>query len=395
MHRKDQHALINGLIGTFLMVVFKRKPNHKCFLYWALSCGVFVLGGVTSSLRAYSVSPLISYFLADVFLIAAPALVLMGLLRFSRLTCTPIVKHLCLGCSVILLSVLYGVHTDATVNPLVTGLAAGSVFFAGVMMLQRSIIIEPVFTRLLQLIFAAHGLILWSQGVIIANSAAADYTNITTLSLLLSRIVLTTLTALLLPWLSFLQLERKLTIKSQRDGLTQVANRDHFFYQAQSLWQHQDNHPCVLMMIDIDHFKNINDQYGHAMGDVAIRETARGLSKQLRNSDLIGRVGGEEFAVLLPRTDCATGHKVAERLLSYIRSLDIHVGDRTVSLTISVGMISAGSTEITFETAYKAADSTLYQSKGSGRNRISDCKIHGSERIYQPVVCRDNLPLPS
>lgn len=181
-------------------------------------------------------------------------------------------------------------------------LGIGLTFFLCACLLHKSIITEPTFTRTLQTVFLLHASVMavqallvmvnWQQLNIHGLSESSVYT-------LLSHILLTTLTALLLPWLSFLKLERKLTLKSQRDGLTRLANREHFFNQLDRYWQQHPSVPAVFMMIDIDFFKGVNDTYGHAIGDRAIASVAKFLSKQLRSNDIIGRIGGEGYAALL------------------------------------------------------------------------------------------------
>jgi diguanylate cyclase (GGDEF)-like protein len=366
--------LVNALIGTYLFTVYKRKPKDSCFLYWSLSCGCFVAGGLASSLRAYDLPVLYTYFLADLFLVLAPLLIFVGLCQFSRIKVIEKAKFYAVGLILIFILVLWISHTELALNNLIVGITIAIIFAACALLLERSIIVEPIFTRLLKYIFVLHSIVIIAQTILISFTVQHSETYqlaTSAIYVLLSHVLLTTLTALILPWLSFLQLERKLTLKSQRDGLTKIANREHFINQAELLWNNDSQHKVVLMMIDIDHFKKINDEFGHAAGDYALKETVKVLSKQLRSSDLFGRVGGEEFAVALPRTNEDTGQHVAKRLLKAVEINQLQFDKQHINITISIGMVTVTPELESFEKSYKSADNALYLSKTTGRNKAS------------------------
>lgn len=366
--------LVNALIGIYLFTVYRRKPKDTCFYYWSLSCGCFVVGGVASALRAFEFPILVTYFLADLFLIAAPFLVFLGLCQFSRFQVVARAKQFALIVMLGLIILLGVLQTNLALNNILVGLIIAMTFAACAMLLERSIIVEPIFTRLLKYIFVLHSAVIIAQTMLLSfnHQYSETYQLATsTVFVLISHVVLTTLTALILPWLSFLQLERKLTLKSQRDGLTKIANREHFLHLAERVWNKDSQYQVVLMMIDIDHFKKINDQFGHAAGDMALKETVKVLSKQLRSSDLLGRVGGEEFAVALPRTDEKIGLHVAKRLLKEVEKNPLYFEEQKITLTISIGMVTVMPAQKSFETAYKLADTALYESKTTGRNKVA------------------------
>jgi diguanylate cyclase (GGDEF)-like protein len=182
---------------------------------------------------------------------------------------------------------------------------------------------------------------------------------------------LTTLTALLLPWLSFLKLERSLTIKSQRDGLTKLANRTFFFSQVERHWLQYPQVKVVLMMIDIDHFKEINDKFGHHVGDIALKAVADIMSKGLRSHDLIGRIGGEEFAVILYNIELDVAQQIANRLCNQVMKQMAVIDGHNINLTISIGMVQVLPAHNQIHGAFKVADEALYHSKHSGRNTVT------------------------
>jgi len=126
---------------------------------------------------------------------------------------------------------------------------------------------------------------------------------------------------------------------------------------------------CVLM-IDIDHFKNLNDTFGHRAGDFALRHVAHRLSTSLRQGDLLGRWGGEEFLAVLPDTDMTQGMVVAERLCNVVAGTPIKIGEDggLVAIQTSVGI--AAFADDTLDTLVDRADRGLYEAKAAGRNTV-------------------------
>lgn len=167
---------------------------------------------------------------------------------------------------------------------------------------------------------------------------------------------------------------------SLRDGLTGVANRRCFDLALESEWNRASRmqHSLSLLMVDVDHFKNLNDTYGHRVGDECLKEIASGLNSVLpRSGDLLARYGGEEFAVILPGTSRAGAEAVAARMQAAIRSLNIEnitpIGRfTTVSIGVAVFDFPAeGSPDHLVE----ASDRALYRAKQNGRNRIEFASI--------------------
>ena len=130
-------------------------------------------------------------------------------------------------------------------------------------------------------------------------------------------------------------------------------------------------HPLSLMMMDLDHFKHVNDAHGHDAGDSVLCQFAAICSKHLREEDLLGRIGGEEFVILLPDTGLEGAMEAAERIRAEVAAsrFKVAVGEY-LSVTVSIG-VTALSGEATIDTLLKVADDFLYQSKDAGRNRVS------------------------
>lgn len=167
-------------------------------------------------------------------------------------------------------------------------------------------------------------------------------------------------------------LNRTLATAARTDALTGLTNRAHLTSQLEVLLAdaRQQGFPVCVLMIDIDHFKNLNDTFGHRAGDFALRHVAYRLSTSLRQGDLLGRWGGEEFLAVLPDTDMTQGMVVAERLCNLVAGTPIEVGDDggLVAIHTSVGI--AEYADDTVDTLVDRADLGLYEAKAAGRNTV-------------------------
>jgi diguanylate cyclase (GGDEF)-like protein len=157
------------------------------------------------------------------------------------------------------------------------------------------------------------------------------------------------------------------------DELTGLLNRRCLFEKAdQEAYRAQRyGRTMVLAMLDIDFFKTVNDNYGHQAGDRVLAQIAKVLTQNLREHDIIGRIGGEEFAIVMPDTDLDGGRELSERIRQAIFEETINIGSKSVSVSISIGLTSLGSHETAICAAMSRADQALYDSKHKGRNLIS------------------------
>ena len=128
--------------------------------------------------------------------------------------------------------------------------------------------------------------------------------------------------------------------------------------------------PLALLLLDADYFKAINDRYGHPVGDQALQALASIGRRLLREVDLFARIGGEEFAILLPQTDHAAARNVAERLRQAIIDQPVITEDGPLRLTVSLGLSSLSSATVNLDELFRRADTALYQAKQNGRNRV-------------------------
>lgn len=169
------------------------------------------------------------------------------------------------------------------------------------------------------------------------------------------------------------QMERAYTISTraaQTDELTGLMNRRAFFEHAQVLYaqcRHNQQPLCALMM-DMDHFKDINDTYGHQAGDQVLRQVGGVISASFRQADVYGRLGGEEFAVLLPNTSLETARGIAEQLVKAISGL---ASEPVQGLTASLGVATTRSLDQDLHSLMNTADKALYRAKAMGRNQVA------------------------
>lgn len=168
------------------------------------------------------------------------------------------------------------------------------------------------------------------------------------------------------------ELQQRLEDLAARDGLTGVFNRRHFASLAEAEMGRSGRYdtPVSVIMLDLDHFKGINDTYGHDTGDRVLIKTAESLSKSLRSFDIIGRYGGEEFFIMLPETGFETAMVIAERLRQCLDEREIQTESTTIHVTASFGVAASPPTERSLASLITAADRALYRAKAGGRNRV-------------------------
>ena len=172
-------------------------------------------------------------------------------------------------------------------------------------------------------------------------------------------------------------LETKLREEADRDALTSLFNRRFFSRVSELLFQQSQRHKRSLsaLIVDIDHFKVINDTHGHDVGDTVIQATARTLLEQVRTSDVSARMGGEEFAILLSDTHAADAALVAERIRNRVSELSISLNGHIIKWTVSIGVAELVEDDTRITALLRRADQALYTAKRSGRNLVSGTKL--------------------
>lgn len=164
--------------------------------------------------------------------------------------------------------------------------------------------------------------------------------------------------------------ERDLLRLAQTDPLTCLLNRRGFFKQSVDLLADAANRPVSIVLMDADHFKHINDTHGHGTGDVALQHLAGRMSSQLREQDVLARIGGEEFAAILPSTDRKEAAQIAERMRHVVAAHAVRCQDLHLPMSLSLGVAELLPGETTIDAALSRADAAMYRAKQSGRNRV-------------------------
>ena len=159
---------------------------------------------------------------------------------------------------------------------------------------------------------------------------------------------------------------------AETDFLTRLLNRRAFIEEAQALCARQAarREPVSLLMFDLDHFKSINDRFGHALGDSALQVFAETARTSMRATDIVARLGGEEFAAIVP-APLETAVKIAERVRGNFERAGVVIDGRPVGATVSIGAASALAPAVNVDDLLTRADGALYGAKGGGRNRVS------------------------
>jgi diguanylate cyclase (GGDEF)-like protein len=157
------------------------------------------------------------------------------------------------------------------------------------------------------------------------------------------------------------------------DHLTGLQNRRSLFELGRIEFTRSQrmDRPFCCLMLDLDHFKKINDEYGHPVGDLVLQEFAQRCQRSVREIDLIGRYGGEELVIFLPETNSETAMQVAERLRESVAKAPIRILDKDLQITVSIGVSRRDENTLELETLIARADQAMYVAKYKGRNRVA------------------------
>jgi diguanylate cyclase (GGDEF)-like protein len=166
--------------------------------------------------------------------------------------------------------------------------------------------------------------------------------------------------------------QRELARAASLDYLTGICNRRAIEDLATRSIAAARRHgvPMAIMIVDVDHFKRINDEFGHQAGDVALVETVKRIRDSLRSEDLVGRLGGEEFVAVMPSTDAASALAAAERMRSSFNDEKMNIGERELLITVSIGVAVLDAQDQVYSHLLRRADRAMYAAKTAGRNKV-------------------------
>lgn len=169
------------------------------------------------------------------------------------------------------------------------------------------------------------------------------------------------------------RMQEQLWEMASTDVLTGLINRRYFLVKLEEEFARMkrfEDHDIAVLMLDLDYFKRINDNYGHAVGDAVLKHFASLINKQLRKTDTAGRLGGEEFAIFLPKTNQKNAEIFAKRLCAEVANSPLQFENQSISVTVSIGITIADNSDDNYDIALIRADNALYEAKAKGRNRV-------------------------
>ncbi len=362
--------LLNLLICCFFLSVYCYK-KQRCYLYFSVACGTFASAEVLACLRLFIDQPFITHYLADLFIIASPVSAIIGLREVSSTSKSSAPYFTTLAISAILLLPLY----DITGGQLLTSIIIASLFLHAASIVHKMNTNARLQQKILLYCFSIHSVIMFAQAVLIALPFLSASFNNFSQSLhviLINHLILATATAIILPFVLFADLEAKLQRLVNRDSLTSLLNRRGFFINGEKISRqvtsaHQD---LSVVMIDIDFFKKVNDQYGHSTGDMAIKWIAQHILHNLTSNDIAARIGGEEFAILLPEQSLSQAQYTAQKICSAIRENTLKYKGHSLKLSVSAGVSCRDNQSHSIRALLELADKRLYVAKSQGRDQV-------------------------
>ncbi len=354
--------------GGLLYLVSRQSPTQAGLRPWAAGLALFGVAGALRLLTGRPAPPAWAP-LADATIVGAALLVIAGLRDFAGRP--PLSRGLgamlLLGAAAveIMATDAFGAAGRDTALRLALGTLAAWLAFDAVQALQRAETALRPPLGLLAALAAGLALLTLARGLhLIGGSAAQAWDGVASLAAVLL--------ALDLLWLVFARLSGQLAELATRDALTRVLNRSGLDEALTRHFGARDAPALTLLAIDADHFKRINDRLGRATGDLVLSALAATLTRHLRPSDLVARVGGEAFAICCAGTDTAGAQSLAERLREAAQALAVTAtdGHSAVRCSVSIGVSRPFRTLADWPRAAGEADRALYAAKAAGRDRV-------------------------
>ncbi len=375
-------ALTNLWLGMFLGVgslVFARI--HPLFIsfkqlgvsYFLFSIGFFLLSG-----RGY-IPDFISIIVANMLIYIGFTLLIWGVLKFLHVNSNAFEKISILLLTILL--ILFVIFTYALPNigarvVSISVIIASISFYAGLTVLRNYKNTSLTFMRFLGGTFIFCSFIYMFRVYLSIRELYMDNFIVTEIIHALSLIMLqfvTIVSCFSLTITASQQLAQKLAVQASTDSLTGIYNRRAFDELAEksTVKAQRERQPISIIIMDIDFFKQVNDQYGHQIGDRVLQEFSLRLKSSLRQYDILARYGGEEFTLLLPDTNVKTAMIIAEKLrVKIAQPLFILENSTVLSVTSSLGVVTSQEDNKDWQQLISFADQALYQAKESGRNCV-------------------------
>ncbi len=364
---------VNLFVGTYFVYLCRKFEQGGAFLHWATSCGLFSVGILLS---------VASHYYSDVILFRLVACTCLFVATYALFTGVACYEHarvesrlarqtrffFFIGLGVIFVSSVLGM----TVNAVTSLMMAVMFLLSEGGFHQQTSSQHPLHTAV-RASLILHAFVLFFQGaVIFVDMASGGKSNIESLFnlTLFSHLLLTVATATMLPFLHILAKQEYWKKVASEDDLTGLLSRRAFITRALSTLNHLEDNTHSLLIVDIDYFKKINDEYGHLAGDEVLKTVADVLQSGIRGTDMIGRLGGEEFAILMPGLSAERAHLVANRLLERVSAHRVPFGQTEIQATVSIGIAASTGILANWDELFSQADSALYSAKQKGRNLV-------------------------
>lgn len=373
--------LVTGLMAAVLYFVLRAQKTYPGTGFWVLSNFAGTIGFLCLGLRGH-IPDLVSIIIGNTLAVGTTALALEGNRRFLELKRESIIPAVLMSAYSITIAFYTYFEPSETARIIISSIVASSLtFLCYRAFAERPGLMDNVVYRTVAMTF-----LLFSILMALRMVATMSFTTIgqiyapvwiQSVSFMMFLIFATVWT------LNYVVLnserlneelrakEAELLEKATTDFLTGLSNKRAFdeFASSEIKRSRRYSLPACLVLLDLDHFKKVNDTFGHAGGDKVLAEIGALLKRMTRQHDLVARVGGEEFGLLLTHTDIESGHAVAEAFRREIQQLDIKHAAIKLNVTSSFGVAELRESD-TLETLIERADQYLYQAKDEGRNRV-------------------------
>ncbi|MDQ0422815.1 diguanylate cyclase (GGDEF)-like protein [Peteryoungia aggregata LMG 23059] len=367
--------VVNFVVAMSFSAVFaivaRRNQSRRAALWFAAGFGVASISAICELLVAYSGTPKLWAIGAFASVLAGMVMLAVGIGKLFGQRIAPWIIAIFMAASLAVSYVIYDLPRGTPMQALlyqspfalVILTSTGIVFRHG-----RSVVVDR-FLGVLLLVTGLHFLAKAGLAMLLgAGTSARDYVN-TDYALVSQSLTAVLMVAVGLTLLATLVLEIMTAqrTESELDTLSGLTNRRGFDRGVQALLREAPDGPHALILCDLDHFKRINDTYGHDIGDLVIKTFGKGLRQYAPPGAVIGRLGGEEFAIFLPGMPIETAVQLAQRLRLEVMSLADLPSE--IGVTASFGVAPVPS-EAALTEAYRQADQAMYDAKNSGRNRV-------------------------
>jgi len=381
-------ALTNLWLGMFLGVgslVFARiHPSFIGFKQLGFSYFLFSLGFILLGVRGYA-PDFITIIVANIFIFSGFSLLIWGVLKFLHVSTYAFEKISILLLAVLIISFVIFTYSHPNIGARIVSISiitASISLYAGLAVLAHYKNVSLTFMRFLGEAFLFCSFIFMLRVYFaIIDPNLDDFMvagTIHAFSLIALQFV-TIVSCFSLTISASQQLAQKLAVQATIDSLTNIYNRRAFdeFAEKSTLKAQREQQPISIIIMDIDFFKQVNDQYGHQVGDKVLQEFSLRLKSSLRQYDILARYGGEEFTLLLPETNARTAMIIAEKLRVKIAKPVFCLDNGAVlSVTSSFGVATSQGEVIDWQQLISLADQALYHAKESGRNCV---KLYGTD----------------